>query len=155
MFTQCMHKSLYPCRAWCGQLGCGAATSCLLGSARSTYAFNHLCTLFIRCLKRYPNSGLVIDRIPRLVYGMLIAIFDILDDILRWARPFDKNPEDRPVGSDQWDVAEILCRSDRGFEETEGTSPTVDIVRKIGDHTLIKATWSLGARHLEASFEVA
>jgi hypothetical protein len=44
---------------------------------------------------RYPNSGLVIDRIPRLVYGMLIAIFDILDDILRWARPFDKNPEDR------------------------------------------------------------
>ena len=46
-------------------------------------------------MESYPK--LVADRttVKRLVYKTLIFIFDTLDDILCWARPFDKRPEDR------------------------------------------------------------
>ncbi len=53
----------------------------------------------------------------------------------------------QPVKSDQWDDAEIL----RHFDDSEGVSPNVPHVRKIGDDTLVKASCNLGAPHLEAS----
>ena len=37
---------------------------------------------------RRPNSA-----VARLVYRTLIALVDTLDDVLCWARPFDKRPE--------------------------------------------------------------
>jgi len=39
---------------------------------------------------RRPNTA-----VERLVYSTLIAIFDTLDVVLCWARPFDKKLEDR------------------------------------------------------------
>jgi len=53
----------------------------------------------------------------------------------------------QPIESDQWDDAEILRR----FDDSEGVLPNVPHVRKIGDDTLVKATWDMGAPHLEAS----
>lgn len=46
----------------------------------------------LKCLKigRRPNTA-----VERLVYSTLVTIFDTLDAVLQWARPFDKRPEDR------------------------------------------------------------
>ena len=40
-------------------------------------------------IRRPPSSA-----VAHLVYRTLIAIFDTLDDLLRWAWPVDKRPED-------------------------------------------------------------
>jgi hypothetical protein len=59
------------------------------------------CTLLLhRCLTFLHGKGVEIGRRPsttveRLVYRTLIAIFDTLDVVLCWARPFDKKLEDR------------------------------------------------------------
>jgi hypothetical protein len=61
----------------------------------------YFCTLLLyRCNTFFHGKLPKIGRRPnttfeRLVYRTLIIIFDTLDDILRWARPFDKGQEDR------------------------------------------------------------
>ena len=62
---------------------------------------------------RRPNT-----LVARLVYRTLIAIFDTLDDVLRWARPVDKSLEDS-------------VRNTNSESPSFSLNPYSDVVRRI------------------------
>ena len=72
-----------------------------LGTPVSTTLHAQLTSLSLSIFLKYFSTEKVLKicrppstAVARLVYKTLIAIFDSLDDVLRWARPFDKRPGD-------------------------------------------------------------